>query len=83
MNEDYLFPKGTVLKMTENESELSDIKYAGETDEGVDELGKYATAALYATLLANDLKTMHLHAVGDDFDKIHQISEVLYEEAES
>lgn len=83
MNEDYLFPKGTVLKMTENESELSDIKYAGETEDGVDELGKYATAALYATLLANDLKTMHLHAVGDDFDKIHQISEVLYQEAES
>lgn len=83
LNEDYLFPKGTILKMNENESELSDINYAGKENEEGGEIGQYAKAALYAQLLANDLKTMHLHAVGDDFDKIHQISEVLYEEAMS
>lgn len=83
LNEDYLFPKGTILKMNENESELSDINYTGENNIESGEIGQYAKAALYAQLLANDLKTMHLHAVGDDFDKIHQISEVLYEEAMS
>lgn len=80
LEEDNLFPKGTVFKMKENESELSDVEYAADEKESPS-IGAIAKAALYASLLANDLKTMHLHAVGDDFDKIHSISQVLYEEA--
>lgn len=82
LNEDYLFPKGTIFKLTENESELSNVNYAAEEGQGdLSTVGSYSRAAMYAALLANDLKTLHLHAVGDDFDKIHQISQILYEEA--
>lgn len=44
-------------------------------------VGGIAKAAMFASLFANDLKHMHWHAVGADFDKVHDISEVLYEEA--
>lgn len=33
-------------------------------------------------LFKNDLHYMHLHALGEDFDKIHSITEELYKEAE-
>ena len=44
-------------------------------------VGSVAKATMFASLFANDLKHMHWHAVGTDFDKVHDISEVLYEEA--
>lgn len=79
-----LLPKGTVLKMNENEEQIPEINYASESiNDSNTNVGDISKAALYAYLLANDIRTMHLHAVGDDFDKIHEISQVLYEEAES
>jgi DNA-binding ferritin-like protein len=36
-----------------------------------------------ACLMANDLKHIHLHAVGDKFDAIHSICGELYDEASS
>lgn len=44
-------------------------------------VGNIAKATMFANLLANNLKHMHWHAVGEDFDKIHDIAEVLYDEA--
>lgn len=82
IEEDTVLPKGTILKLRENESELSDVDYAADSEENTN-VGEYSKAALFAALLANDLKTMHLHAVGDDFDKIHEISQVLYNEAQA
>ena len=37
----------------------------------------------YAFLFKNDLHHVHLHASGEDFDKIHAISQSLYEELDS
>ena len=77
-----ILPKGSVLKLTENEEDLS------TSDENIDsesteekEVGAIAKAAMFASLFANDLKFMHLHASGCEFDKIHDISQYLYEEA--
>ena len=36
---------------------------------------------MFANLFANDLKFMHWHASGTEFDKIHAITEELYDEA--
>jgi DNA-binding ferritin-like protein len=37
--------------------------------------------AYYAFLFANDLKQLHLHVSGENFDTMHSISQELYEEA--
>lgn len=82
-----VLPKGSVLKLTENEEDLSTAdenadKPLGEEDSTPQmDMGAIAHAALYATLFANDLKFMHWHAAGTEFDKIHSITEQLYEEA--
>lgn len=41
------------------------------------------TLAYFSCLLKNDLHTIHLHAGGKAFDKIHEVTQQLYEEAES
>lgn len=63
-------PKGTIIRMKENE-DVAEI----ET-----EVGSIAKAAMYAHLFANDLKHMHIHATGTEFDRIHLITQELYEE---
>ncbi len=81
-----VLPKGSVLKLTENEEDLTTSETKTE-DENKDEtfeekdVGKIAKAALIANLFANDLKFMHWHASGTEFDKIHSITEELYDEA--
>lgn len=61
-----VLPKGTVLKLTENEDAFDE--------------GSLTRAVVIANLFANDLKMMHVHAIGNDFDKIHFITEQLYNE---
>lgn len=72
-----ILPKGSVLRLKEDLEDDS-IKEEQPTS---DSLGAISKAAMYANLFANDLKHMHLHATGQDFDKIHSISEELYNEA--
>lgn len=81
-----VLPKGSVLKLTENEEDLSTSdenadKPLGEESTEEKDVGAIAKAALYANLFANDLKFMHWHASGTEFDKIHTITEQLYDEA--
>lgn len=80
-----VLPKGSFLKLIENEEDLStsDINDDISTEAGVEDkdVGKIAKAAMYANLFANDLKFMHWHASGTEFDKIHTITEELYDEA--
>lgn len=75
-------PKGSILKLRENEEDLTADK-SEEREEASEEkdIGAIAHAALFANLFANDLKHMHWHAAGTEFDKIHTITEELYEEA--
>lgn len=40
----------------------------------------FGQAAIIGNLFANDVKALHWHATGDDFDKIHAIAEELYDE---
>lgn len=83
-----VLPKGSFLKLIENEEDLStsDINDDTLTEDGTagvedKDVGKIAKAAIYANLFANDLKFMHWHASGTEFDKIHAITEELYDEA--
>ena len=83
-----VLPKGSFLKLIENEEDLStsDINDDISTEDGTagvedKDVGKIAKAAMYANLFANDLKFMHWHASGTEFDKIHTITEELYDEA--
>lgn len=83
-----VLPKGSFLKLIENEEDLStsDINDDISTEDGTagvedKDVGKIAKAAMYANLFANDLKFMHWHASGTEFDKIHAITEELYDEA--
>lgn len=83
-----VLPKGSFLKLIENEEDLStsDINDDISTEDvtaGVEDkdIGKIAKAAMFANLFANDLKFMHWHASGTEFDKIHAITEELYDEA--
>ena len=83
-----VLPKGSFLKLIENEEDLStsDINDDTLTEDGTagvedKNVGKIAKAAMYANLFANDLKFMHWHASGTEFDKIHAITEELYDEA--
>lgn len=83
-----VLPKGSFLKLIENEEDLSasDINDDTLTEDGTagvedKDVGKIAKAAMYANLFANDLKFMHWHASGTEFDKIHTITEELYDEA--
>ena len=83
-----VLPKGSFLKLIENEEDLStsDINDDILTEDGTagvedKDVGKIAKAAMYANLFANDLKFMHWHASGTEFDKIHAITEELYDEA--
>ena len=83
-----VLPKGSFLKLTENEEDVStsDINDDTSTEDetfGVEDkdVGKIAKAAMFANLFANDLKFMHWHASGTEFDKIHTITEELYDEA--
>lgn len=83
-----VLPKGSFLKLIENEEDLStsDINDDTLTEDGTagvedKDVGKIAKAAMYANLFANDLKFMHWHASGTEFDKIHAITEELYDEA--
>ena len=83
-----VLPKGSFLKLTENEEDIStsDINDDTSTEDetsGVEDkdVGKIAKAAMFANLFANDLKFMHWHASGTEFDKIHAITEELYDEA--
>lgn len=46
------------------------------------EVTRISTLVYYLYLFKNDLQFMHIHATGEDFDKIHQISEELYKEAD-
>lgn len=72
-----VLPKNSVLRLIESEE--------NEEDEGTEteyeNVGLIAKAAMFAHLFANDLKHMHWHASGTEFDKIHSITEELYEEA--
>jgi DNA-binding ferritin-like protein len=76
-----VLPKGSFLKLVENEEDLSTsgIDDSNKVDEK--DVGSIAKAAMFANLFANDLKHMHWHASGTEFDKIHSITEELYEEA--
>ena len=76
-----VLPKGSFLKLVENEEDLStsDVNDSNEVEEK--DVGSIAKAAMFANLFANDLKHMHWHASGTEFDKIHSITEELYEEA--
>ena len=83
-----VLPKGSFLKLIENEEDLStsDINDDTLTEDGTagvegKDVGKIAKAAMFANLFANDLKFMHWHASGTEFDKIHAITEELYDEA--
>lgn len=83
-----VLPKGSFLKLIENEEDLStsDINDDTLTEDGTagvedKDVGKIAKAAMFANLFANDLKFMHWHASGTEFDKIHTITEELYDEA--
>lgn len=59
-----ILPKGSVIKLTEEKAEP----------------GVIAKAAIIAVMFANDLKMMHHHAAGTEFDKIHKITDELYDE---
>lgn len=84
-----VLPKGSFLKLIENEEDLStsdindDTSTEDSTTTEVEEkdVGNIAKAAMFANLFANDLKFMHWHASGTEFDKIHAITEELYNEA--
>lgn len=81
-----VLPKGSFLKLTENEEDVSTSNInddaLNETSSVEDkDVGKIAKAAMFANLFANDLKFMHWHASGTEFDKIHAITEELYDEA--
>ena len=81
-----VLPKGSFLKLTENEEDVSTSNInddaLNETSSVEDkDIGKIAKAAMFANLFANDLKFMHWHASGTEFDKIHAITEELYDEA--
>lgn len=81
-----VLPKGSFLKLTENEEDVSTSNInddaLNETSSVEDkDVGKIAKAAMFANLFANDLKFMHWHASGTEFDKIHTITEELYDEA--
>ena len=78
-----VLPKGSFLKLTENEEDVSTshIDDALNETSGDKDIGKIAKAAMFANLFANDLKFMHWHASGTEFDKIHAITEELYDEA--
>lgn len=73
-----VLPKNSVLKLTESEE---DDEVNESTEKEYEDLGLIAKAAMFAHLFANDLKHMHWHASGTEFDKIHTITEELYEEA--
>ena len=79
-----VLPKGSFLKLTENEEDVS-TSHINDDDlnetSGDKDIGKIAKAAMFANLFANDLKFMHWHASGTEFDKIHAITEELYDEA--
>ncbi len=78
-----VLPKGSILKLKENEGDLTISDKSKEKEEAIEErdIGAIAHAALFANLFANDLKHMHWHAAGTEFDKIHIITEELYKEA--
>ena len=79
-----VLPKGSFLKLTENEEDISTSNInddASNETSGDKDIGKIAKAAMFANLFANDLKFMHWHASGTEFDKIHAITEELYDEA--
>ena len=79
-----VLPKGSFLKLIENEEDLSTSDINDDTlneTSGDKDIGKIAKAAMFANLFANDLKFMHWHASGTEFDKIHAITEELYDEA--
>ena len=79
-----VLPKGSFLKLTENEEDISTSNINDDAlneTSGDKDIGKIAKAAMFANLFANDLKFMHWHASGTEFDKIHAITEELYDEA--
>lgn len=76
-----VLPKGSFLKLVENEEDLSTSDINDSTEVEEKDVGSIAKAAMFANLFANDLKHMHWHASGTEFDKIHTITEELYEEA--
>lgn len=71
-----VLPKNSVLRLIESEEDEGT-----ETETEYENVGLIAKAAMFAHLFANDLKHMHWHASGTEFDKIHSITEELYEEA--
>lgn len=74
-----VLPKNSVLRLIESEDNEEDEGTGTETE--YENVGLIAKAAMFAHLFANDLKHMHWHASGTEFDKIHSITEELYEEA--
>lgn len=76
-----VLPKGSFLKLVENEEDLSTSGIDDSNEVDGKDVGNIAKAAMFANLFANDLKHMHWHASGTEFDKIHSITEELYEEA--
>lgn len=79
-----VLPKGSFLKLTENEEDVSTSNINDDAlneTSGDKDIGKIAKAAMFANLFANDLKFIHWHASGTEFDKIHAITEELYDEA--
>ena len=79
-----VLPKGSFLKLTENEEDVSTSNINDDAlneTSGDKDIGKIAKAAMFANLFANDLKFMHWHASGTEFDKILAITEELYDEA--
>lgn len=61
-----ILPKDSIIKINDDAAALDS--------------GSIAKAAMYANLFANDLKQMHLHAAGAEFDRIHLITQELYNE---
>lgn len=61
-----ILPKDSIIKINDDAAALDS--------------GSIAKAAMCANLFANDLKQMHLHAAGVEFDRIHLITQELYDE---
>ena len=93
----YIITKDTPGKVIEVETFDGNMEYFNSLDDFIDYVLKNKgkknfsridgkptdlnTMSLIMAMFANDLKYMHLNAVGDDFDKIHDIAENLYDKA--
>ena len=73
---------GFVDKGTDSLVSMDIIKksYMGEDSE-FNPQALFCNALCASVCFSNDMKHIHLHAVGEDFDKIHDLAQSLYEKA--